>query len=70
MIEDAIKEAHAGSVDAVLVLLTIAEDRLASASVRVAAAKAVLDLAVKGREMLDLEARLAALEAAMHGVTP
>jgi|LakMenE18May11ns_1017448.scaffolds.fasta_scaffold6553948_2 hypothetical protein len=70
MIEAAIKEAQSGSVDAVQVLLDIAGDRFASPSVRVAAARAILDLGVKGKELFELEARLKAVEAAMQEVAP
>jgi hypothetical protein len=51
---------------AVTVLLRVMADTKTPASVRVAAAKTVLEFAIKAVELEDIEARLAALEEA-HG---
>lgn len=62
MVEDAIRAAQAGSEEAVSVLAEIATDSLLPAQVRVSAARAVLDIAIRGRELIELEERVRALE--------
>jgi len=49
---------------AVQTLLAVMQDAAAPASARVSAAKAIFETAMKGIELEDLEARIAALEAA------
>jgi len=55
----------AASLKAVSTLLALLSAR--SEAVRLSAARAVIELAVKARETADLEARIAALEAARDG---
>ena len=52
---------------AVAVLMQVAGDTSVRASSRVAAAKAILELAIRAVELEDLDARIAALEAVQHG---
>jgi hypothetical protein len=52
---------------AVTVLATIAEDIAAPPAARVSAAKAILDQAFRGTEVIDLAARIAQLEQAQNG---
>ena len=67
MVQDAIKAAAGGSSDAVYVLAEIARDSLIPPAVRVSAARAIVDLAIKGHELIGIEERLRALEAAAMG---
>lgn len=58
----AITQLQQASQEAVLVLRVIARDALAPASARVTAARAILDLAMRGVEIDDLAARMGVLE--------
>lgn len=69
MIDEAVRAAQAGSAEAVAVLSEIARDTLLAPAVRVSAARAVVDLAFKGREMIEMEERLRALESRAEGGT-
>ena len=64
LLQQALGHAAEGLVEAALVLRHILRNQDAPASARVAAAKALFDLALKDRDLEDLEARLAVLEAA------
>jgi transposase-like protein len=56
------------SSSAVLVLAQLMADRTAPASVRLHAAKAILEFAIKAVELEDIEVRLAALEEAQRAL--
>ena len=64
VVQHAIAQVQRATGDAVETLRSVMQDREAPASARVSAAKAVLETAVKAVELEDLEARIAALEAA------
>jgi hypothetical protein len=51
---------------AVQTLVAVMEDQEVTASAKVSAAKAVLEMAIKGVELDDLEARISALEQQTH----
>lgn len=53
---------QSASQQAVETLTTIMKDSLAHPTARVSAARTVLEMTIKGREILEVEARLAALE--------
>lgn len=63
VVQHAIAQVQQATSTAVATLGTIMQDATATASARVSAAKAVLETAIKGVELEDVEARLAALEA-------
>jgi len=65
VVQHAIVQVQRATGEAVETLRSVMQDAEASASARVSAAKAILETAVKGIEIEDLEARIAALEA--HG---
>ena len=62
VVSHAVMRLQADAAHAAKVLREVADDKDASASSRVAAARAILDGAIKGVELLDLEERIAALE--------
>ena len=57
---------QSASSTAVATLSEVMKDTTAQPSARVSAAKAVLEMSLKAREVLEVEERLAALEAAMQ----
>jgi hypothetical protein len=65
VVQQAIVQVQCATGEAVETLRSVMQDAEAPASARVSAAKAMLETAVKGIEIEDLEARIAALEA--HG---
>jgi hypothetical protein len=68
-VQQAIAQLQKHSSDAVSVLVSIMKSSKKPAAARIAAASKVLDLAIKGVELEDLAARLAALEEA-YGQKP
>lgn len=62
VVEHVIVRIQTDAASAAKVLRDVADDREASASARVSAAKAIIELAVKAVEIGDVEARLEALE--------
>jgi hypothetical protein len=62
VLEQAVSGLQQAAGKAVTVLVTIAEDGSAPPAARVSAAKTVLDLALRGMEVLDLAARVEQLE--------
>ena len=62
MVQHAVAQVQQATRTAVATLEAIMQDATASASARVSAAKAVLETALKGVEVEDLEARMTALE--------
>lgn len=70
---DAVRQAIAvlqrSAGDAAAALASIAGDPTEKGSSRVSAARAILELAIKAVEIEDLDARLAAVEAALKGQT-
>ena len=66
-LQQAIASLQAAAGVAVAVLRAVMLDRGASPAARVSAARSVLELAYKGAELADLEARLAAIETALAG---
>src|SRR4029450_4293035 len=67
VVQHAVAQVQQATSTAVATLEAIMQDSTASASARVSAAKAVLETALKGVELEDLEARIVALEAAQKG---
>ena len=67
VVRHAITQVQRATGEAVETLRNVMQDADAPASARVSAAKAVLETAVKAVELEDLEARIAALEAAQQG---
>ena len=65
VVQQAITQVQRATVEAVATLRAVMQDSECPASARVSAAKAILETAVKGIEIEDLETRIAALEA--HG---
>jgi len=65
VVQQAITQVQRATAEAVATLRAVMQDSECPASARVSAAKAILETAVKGIEIEDLEARIAALEA--HG---
>jgi hypothetical protein len=63
VVQQAITQVQRATGEAVETLRNVMQDRESPASARVSAAKAILETAVKGIEIEDLEARIAALEA-------
>jgi hypothetical protein len=63
VVQHAIAQVQQATSTAVATLEAIMQDSTASASARVSAAKVVLETAIKGVEVEDLEARMTALEA-------
>ena len=61
-LETTLTALQSAGAEAVQALRDVMNDRLAKGSERVSAAKAVLELGLKGREVLETEERLAALE--------
>ncbi len=62
MLESTVNLLRQKSVAAVETLAEVANDKEASASARVSAARSVVELAIKGAELQDLEARIDDLE--------
>jgi hypothetical protein len=62
MLETTVNLLRQKSVMAVETLSEVANDKEAAASARVSAARSVVELAIKGAELLDLEARIDELE--------
>jgi hypothetical protein len=67
LVETAIAQLQSDCIVAVRVLREVAEDREAPASARVAAAKTIIDGAVRGVELRDLAERVENLEALREG---
>lgn len=67
VVQQAISQVQQGTGIAVSTLIAILQDCTAPASARVAAARTMLETAIKAVELEDLEARLAALEAQLLG---
>jgi transcription elongation GreA/GreB family factor len=63
VVQHAIVQVQRATGEAVETLRSVMQDSASPASARVSAAKAILETAVKGIEIEDLEARIAALEA-------
>ena len=63
VVQHAIVQVQHATGEAVETLRNVMQDRESPASARVSAAKVILETAVKGIEIEDLEARIAALEA-------
>src|SRR4051794_11326312 len=63
VMQHAITQVQRATGEAVETLRHVMQDRESPASARVSAAKAILETAIKGIEIEDLEARIAALEA-------
>ena len=64
---DLVNSLQANALDATTTLREIMRDGKVSATARVAAAGKLLDLSLRAREKLEIEERLAALEAALKG---
>jgi phage terminase small subunit len=64
VVQQAVVQVQHATSTAVQTLLAVMQDTAAPASARVSAAKAIFETALKGIELEDLEARIAALEAA------
>jgi hypothetical protein len=62
-VQHAIAQVQQATGEAVATLRTVMQDSESPASARVSAAKAILETAVKGIDIDDLEVRIAALEA-------
>ena len=63
VVQHAIAQVQQATGEAVATLRTVMQDSESPASARVSAAKAILETAVKGIDIDDLEVRIAALEA-------
>jgi hypothetical protein len=63
VVQHAITQVQRATGEAVETLRSVMQDAEAPASARVSAAKAILETSVKGIEIEDLAARIAALEA-------
>jgi hypothetical protein len=63
VVQHAIAQVQRATGEAVETLRNVMQDSEASASARISAAKAILDTALKGIDIDDLEVRMAALEA-------
>lgn len=61
-LESTLTALQAAGADAVKALREVMNDTAAKGSERVSAAKAIIELGLKGREVLETESRLAALE--------
>ncbi|MCW5967582.1 MAG: hypothetical protein KIT57_03650 [Blastocatellales bacterium] len=66
LLESTLTALQAASVEAVKILREVMANYEAQATARVSAARAVLDFALKGREQIELEERLRALESAVE----
>jgi len=66
VVQQAIVQVQHATGTAVQTLLAVMQDPEATASAKVSAARTILDTAVKAVELEDLEARIAALEAAQE----
>lgn len=67
LLESTLTALQAASTEAVKVLQEVMGNYEAMPAARVSAARAVLDFALKGREQIEIEERLRALEAAVEG---
>lgn len=66
LLESTLTALQAASADAVTCLRDVINDKAAQVSARVSAAKTVLELGLKAREVLEVEERLAYLEKAFE----
>ena len=66
VVQQAIVQVQGATGEAVKTLRAVMQDADAPASARVSAAKAILETAIRAVELEDLEARIAALEAAQE----
>ncbi|MBL8190284.1 MAG: hypothetical protein JNK38_19870 [Acidobacteria bacterium] len=66
LLESTLTALQSASVDAVVCLREILNDKTAQVSARVSAAKSVLELGLKARETLETQERLAYLEKALE----
>src|SRR5262249_22091002 len=66
VVQQAITQVQQATGEAVETLRSVMRDPEATASARVSAAKAVWETAIRGIDLEDLEARIAALEAMAH----
>jgi hypothetical protein len=66
VVQQALVQVQHATGEAVATLRSVMQDPEAPASARVSAAKTILETAVKGVELEDLEARIAALEATLE----
>lgn len=66
LLESTLTTLQAASVEAVKVLQEVMNGYEVQPAARVSAARAVLDFALKGREQIELEERLRALESAVE----
>ena len=66
VVQQAIVQVQGATGEAVETLRAVMQDADAPASARVSAAKAILETAIRAVELEDLEARIAALEAAQE----
>lgn len=62
ILADTVTALTVASVQAVQILIEVASDEESPASVRVSAAKAILDSTIKVRELYDIERRISELE--------
>jgi hypothetical protein len=67
VVQQAITQVQQSTSKAVTTLIAVMEDRDAPASARVAAARVILEQALRGIELEDLETRIAALEQTQRG---
>ncbi len=67
LVETAIAQLQSDCIIAVRVLREVAEDKGASASSRVAAAKTILEQSIGAIELMDLQERITKLEATIAG---
>ena len=66
VVQQAVSQIQRATAKAVATLVAVMDDADAPASARVSAAKVVLEQALRGIELEDIEARVAALEAFQH----
>src|SRR5262245_9832386 len=69
LLEDVLTSLQSASIDAVIVLREIMTDKDINAFARVSAARGVLELSLKAREIIEVDARLRALEDSLIGKT-
>ena len=63
MVADAIKGLQNAALSAVAALRAVADDAAAPHAARVSAARTIIELSLKGHELLEIHARLETLEA-------
>jgi hypothetical protein len=66
LLESTLTALQAASADAVICLREVINDKTAQVSARVSAARSVLEMGLKAREVLEVEERLKVLEAVMQ----